>query len=88
VLLVVLFAAGFVCAFLGAVLMRRRRSRVLLAAAGVALLGAYTVYVGWFASCPAHGECDKWLGVVFLGAVAAGWVIGAGASWAVRRPRP
>jgi protein-S-isoprenylcysteine O-methyltransferase Ste14 len=87
-LLVVLFAVGFAVAFLVAALMRRRRSRALLGGAAVALAAVYAIYVGLFASCPQHGECDKWLGVVLVAVAAAGWIAGTAASWLVRRPSP
>ncbi|MDX6411495.1 MAG: hypothetical protein QOE91_1011 [Gaiellaceae bacterium] len=85
-LLVVLFAIGFVVALALALAFRRPRGRLGVALAGLAVWAAYTLYIETIASCPARGECDKQLGVLFLAAVAAGWLAGVAASWPLRRP--
>jgi hypothetical protein len=82
-LLVVLFAIGFLVALAAGTLLRRTRRRVLLAAAGAAVWAGYAVWVEVFASCPRQGECDKGLGIVFVGTIALGWLAGAATSSAL-----
>ncbi len=85
-LLLVLFAIGFAPGLVIGLLLQTPRRRLILAGAAIVTWMAYTVYIGTIASCPARSECAKWLGVVFLGAVLAGWLGGVAASWVVRRP--
>jgi hypothetical protein len=58
-----------------------------LTAVGIATLIVYSIYIEGVAACPAQGECDKGIGVVFLAVALIGWLGGIAASWVVRRPR-
>jgi hypothetical protein len=84
----VLFAAGFIVALGAASMLRRTRRRLLLAGGALALWAAYAVYVEMIYACPRVGECDKGIGVIFVGAAALGWLAGVAVSWVVRRPAP
>jgi hypothetical protein len=86
VLLLVLFAVGLAVSLPVALLLRSVRARFILAGVGVVVFAAYSVYVEKIASCPAQGECDKGLGVLFLAFLLGGWLVGVALSWVVRRP--
>jgi hypothetical protein len=87
-LLVVLFAAGLVVALGLSLLVRGARARLSVAGIGVLLFAGWTVYIEVIASCPEVGECEKGLGVFLLSVVLAGWLVGVGLSWLIRRPPP
>ena len=84
-LLVVLFAAGLVVALGVGAFVDGGRARLLLIAGGAAVWAAYAIYVEELASCPARGECEKGLGIIFAGSIVAGWIAGTAGSWALRR---
>jgi hypothetical protein len=84
-LLLVLFAAGFVLALALASLFRHARPRLVLAALVVVLCGGYAIYIA-FAPCPDQGECEKGLTIIFLAAILLGWIAGVATSWRLRRP--
>jgi hypothetical protein len=83
----ILFATGFFLGLAAASILRRARSRLTLAAAGIVTWIAYAIYIEELAPCPAQGECDKGIGVVFLAVVLIGWLGGVAASRIARRPR-
>lgn len=83
-LLVVLFAAGFVVALGAASALRRARARLVLGGAAAAVWAGYSIYLAAFAPCPEHGECEKGLAILFGAAILAGWLAGAAASWLLR----
>jgi hypothetical protein len=87
VLLFILFASGFLGGLVVASMLRRTGHRLALAVVGIALWTFYAIYIEGLASCPAQGECDKGIGVIFLGVVLVSWLVGVAASWIVRRPR-
>jgi membrane associated rhomboid family serine protease len=85
-ILVVLFGIGFLVALAVASLFRHARSRVLLVATVALICVGYAIYIAAIASCPDEGECDKAITIVYLAAALLGWIVGAAASWLVRRP--
>jgi hypothetical protein len=84
-ILIVLFAIGFFVALVWASLFRHARGRLLLVAGAIVICAACSIYVATMAPCPEEGECDKGLTIIFLGAGLVGWLLGAAASWLVRR---
>jgi hypothetical protein len=82
----ILFASGLLPGLVVAAMLRRARGRLALAALGIATWIAYTIYIEELAPCPAQGECDKGLGVLFLAVVLIGWLGGIAASWIARHP--
>jgi hypothetical protein len=85
-LLVILFAAGLLVALAASLLIPRTRGRLIVAAAGILVVGGWSLYIEAIASCPVHGECDKGLGVFFLLVILAGWLVGVALSWLIRNP--
>jgi fructose-specific phosphotransferase system IIC component len=83
----ILFASGFLPGLVVASILRHVRGRLALAAVGIVTWIAYAIYIEEFAPCPAQGECDKAIGVLFLAVVLIGWLGGIAASWIARRPR-
>lgn len=85
-LIAILCAIGFFSGLIVASTLRHARGRLALAGGGIAIWIAYAIYVEKFAPCPAQGECDKGIGVIFLAVVLIGWLVGVAASWIARRP--
>jgi hypothetical protein len=83
----IFFAVGFVVSLVVASMLGRTRRRLIMAGGAIVAWAAYTIYAETLASCPAHGECDKTTGAIFLGGAVVGVLIGTGLSWAVRRPQ-
>lgn len=83
----ILFAVGFFLGLIVASLLRHARGRLWLAVAGIATWIVYAIYIQELAPCPAQGECDKGIGVIFLAVVLIGWLGGIATSWIARRPR-
>lgn len=86
-LLLILFGVGFLVVLGAGSILRSRHAFLILAVVGIGIWTMYAIYIALFANCPAQGECDNGLGVIFLGATLVGWLTGIAALWMVCRLR-